>query len=121
MNARKVIIDCDPGIDDALALMLALSSPELDVLGITITSGNVSADKGAKNALKILKWMDRTDIPVYLGERLPLVRDYVNAEDTHGEDGLGESGYDVLSVISLIPFIMPLRHRNPFPSLLWDP
>lgn len=100
MNARKVIIDCDPGIDDALALMLALSSPELDVLGITITSGNVSADKGAKNALKILKWMDRTDIPVYLGERLPLVRDYVNAEDTHGEDGLGESGYDVPAELS---------------------
>ena len=94
MNAKKVIIDCDPGIDDALALMLALSSPELDVLGITIVSGNVSADKGVNNALKILKWMNRTDIPVYLGERLPLVREYVNAEDTHGEDGLGESGHE---------------------------
>lgn len=94
MNAKKVIIDCDPGIDDALALMLALSSPELDVLGITVVSGNVSADKGARNALTVLKWMNRTDIPVYVGERLPLVRDYVNAEDTHGEDGLGESGYD---------------------------
>ncbi len=56
MNAKKVIIDCDPGIDDALALMLALSSPELDVffLGITIVSGNVSADKGVNNALKFL-------------------------------------------------------------------
>lgn len=100
MNARKVIIDCDPGIDDALALMLALSSPELDVLGITIVSGNVSADKGAKNALKVLNWMGRTDIPVYLGERLPLVRDYVNAEDTHGEDGLGDSGYETPDNVS---------------------
>ncbi len=95
MNARNVIIDCDPGIDDALALMLALSSPELNVLGITIVCGNVSTDKGAKNALKILDWMDRTDIPVYLGETAPLYRDYVDAEDTHGTDGLGESGYTV--------------------------
>lgn len=57
MNAtlrKKVIIDCDPGIDDSLALMLALASPELDVLGITTVAGNVPSDLGAKNALKIL-------------------------------------------------------------------
>ena len=97
MNAKKVIIQCDPGIDDALALMLALSSPELEILGITIVCGNVPASQGAKNALKILEWMGRTDIPVYLGEESPLVRNYVDASDTHGMDGLGESGYpDVL-------------------------
>lgn len=93
MNARKVIIDCDPGIDDALALMLALSSPELDVLGITVVSGNVPVEKGAENALRVLDWMNRKDIPVYLGEKVPLVRNYVDAMDTHGEDGLGESCY----------------------------
>lgn len=57
MNAtlrKKVIIDCDPGIDDSLALMLALASPELEVLGITTVAGNVPSDLGAKNALKIL-------------------------------------------------------------------
>ncbi|MCI5650066.1 MAG: nucleoside hydrolase [Fusicatenibacter sp.] len=98
MNARKVIIDCDPGIDDALALMLALSSPELEILGITIVCGNVPTSQGAKNALKILEWMGQTNIPVYSGEETPLVRDYVDASDTHGMDGLGESGYaDVLS------------------------
>ena len=89
MNAKKVIIDCDPGIDDTLALMLALSSPELDVLGITVISGNVPVEKGAENALKVLDWMNRKDIPVYLGEPLPLVRNYVDAMDTHGDDGTG--------------------------------
>lgn len=92
MNAKKVIIDCDPGIDDALALMLALSLPELRVLGITAVCGNVPAEKGAQNACKVLEWMDRTDIPVYIGEEKPLVRGYVDAMDTHGRDGLGESG-----------------------------
>lgn len=90
MNAkRKVIIDCDPGIDDALALMLALSSPELEILGITVVSGNVPAAMGAENALKVLDWMHRPDIPVYLGEERPLIRPYVDAADTHGENGLG--------------------------------
>lgn len=99
MNAKKVIIDCDPGIDDTLALMLALSSPELDVLGITVVSGNVPVEKGAKNALKVLDWMNRKDIPVYLGEPLPLVRNYVDAMDTHGDDGLGESNYPTITDI----------------------
>lgn len=100
MNAKKVIIDCDPGIDDALALMLALSSPELDILGITVVSGNVPVEKGAKNALKVLDWMNRKDIPVYLGEQVPLIRNYVDAMDTHGEDGLGESFYPDITDIS---------------------
>ena len=99
MNAKKVIIDCDPGIDDTLALMLALSSPELDVLGITVVSGNVPVEKGAENALKVLDWMNHKDIPVYLGEPLPLIRNYVDAMDTHGEDGLGESYYPTITDI----------------------
>lgn len=90
---RKIIIDCDPGIDDALALMLALSSPELDILGITTVSGNVPAKMGADNALKVLKQMNRLDVPVYCGAEVPLKRDYVDAKDTHGEDGLGETNY----------------------------
>lgn len=93
MNAKKVIIDCDPGIDDSLALMLAVNLSELDIVGITVVCGNVPACKGAENALKVLEWMERMDIPVYLGEESPLVRDYVDAMDTHGRDGLGESNY----------------------------
>ena len=88
---RKIIIDCDPGIDDSLALMLALSSPELDIMGITTVSGNVPADMGARNARKVLKHMGRMDIPVYIGEQVPLKCPYTDAMDTHGQDGMGES------------------------------
>lgn len=90
---RKVIIDCDPGIDDALALILAINSPELDILGITIVSGNVNGKKGEENAKKVLKLMNREDIKIYIGEEIPLVRELITAEDTHGSDGLGESEY----------------------------
>jgi purine nucleosidase len=91
MSKKKVIIDCDPGIDDSLAIILALKSEELEVKGITIVSGNVHGKKGAENALKILKELDRLDIPVYLGECNPIERELITAEDTHGSDGLGES------------------------------
>lgn len=87
----KVIIDCDPGIDDALALLLALASPELDVAGITTVSGNVPADMGARNAKKVLRQADREDVPIYIGEMVPLGGTYADAMDTHGSDGLGES------------------------------
>ena len=87
---KKVIIDCDPGIDDSLALILALKSPELDVVGITICAGNVPVELGGVNAYKVLKLMDRVDIPIYLGDNKPLKRELVTAQDTHGEDGLGE-------------------------------
>lgn len=94
MEKRKVIIDCDPGIDDSLAILLALNSPELEVLGLTICSGNVPASLGAKNALKALQMCQRLDIPVYIGEELPLERELVTAQDTHGEDGVGENFYE---------------------------
>ena len=91
MEKTKVIIDCDPGIDDSLAIMLALKSPEIEVIGITIVCGNSPVEMGAGNAKKVLKQMNRLDVPVYIGESKPLKREYVNALDTHGEDGLGES------------------------------
>lgn len=88
---EKVIIDCDPGIDDSLALMLAAASPELEILGITTVSGNVPARMGAENARKVLKQVNRLDIPIYVGEEVPLKAAYVDAMDTHGRDGMGES------------------------------
>ena len=94
MEKRKVIIDCDPGIDDSLAVLLALHSDELAVSGLTITSGNVPARMGAKNALKTLQIANRLDIPVYVGEEFPLQRKLITAQDTHGEDGIGENFYD---------------------------
>lgn len=86
---RKVIIDCDPGIDDALALMLACASDDLDVLGITIVAGNIPAKQCAENALRILKLMGRLDIPVFLGAESPLKRQSVTASEVHSNDGLG--------------------------------
>lgn len=86
---RKVIIDCDPGIDDSLALMLACASDELEILGVTITAGNVETRRGAQNALDILNLMGRNDIPVYLGAERPLKREPVFAYDTHGDNGIG--------------------------------
>ena len=91
MEKRKVIIDCDPGIDDSLAIMLALKSKEIEVIGITIVCGNSPVEMGFENAKKVLKQVGRLDVPVFVGESKPIKRDYVNALDTHGEDGLGES------------------------------
>ena len=88
---EKVIIDCDPGIDDSLAIMLALNSPEIEVVGITIVAGNSPVEMGFNNAKKVLSFLNRLDVPVYAGASKPRVREYVNALDTHGEDGLGES------------------------------
>ncbi|MBE5828022.1 MAG: nucleoside hydrolase [Butyrivibrio sp.] len=88
---EKIIIDCDPGIDDSLAIMLALNSPEVEVVGITIVAGNSPSELGFKNTKRVLKFLGRLDIPVYVGADRPRVREYVNALDTHGEDGLGES------------------------------
>ena len=117
MNAKKVIIDCDPGIDDALALMLAAASPEFDLLGITTVSGNVPASMGAKNAVKILAMAGRPDLPVYVGEEQPLVRNYVDARDTHGSDGLGESYFPDVPEISPLPgavsFLIRTLTENP--------
>lgn len=93
----RIVIDCDPGIDDSLALMLALASPELNIAGITTVSGNVPVDMGTENAAKVLNWMERTDIPIYKGEAVPLKRKYIDAMDTHGRDGMGESFYPEVS------------------------
>jgi inosine-uridine nucleoside N-ribohydrolase len=88
----KVVLDMDPGIDDALAIMLAVHSPELEILGITTVSGNVHVDKTSQNALRILELLGAHDIPVYRGAAQPLARDLVTAEWVHGEDGLGDAG-----------------------------
>ena len=83
--------NCDPGIDDSLAIMLALKSKEIEVISITIVCGNSPVEMGFENAKKVLKQVGRLDVPVFVGESKPIKRDYVNALDTHGEDGLGES------------------------------
>jgi inosine-uridine nucleoside N-ribohydrolase len=84
----KVLFDTDPGHDDAIALLLALASPELEVLGVTSVSGNQTLEKTTANALKILEFVDRTDIPVHVGAARPIVREQWAAAHVHGETGL---------------------------------
>lgn len=86
--ARKIIIDTDPGQDDAVAILLALASPELEVLGIVAVAGNVPLALTAANALKIAQLAGRADVPVFAGAVRPLVRPLVTAEHVHGRTGL---------------------------------
>jgi pyrimidine-specific ribonucleoside hydrolase len=86
--AKKIIFDTDPGTDDALALMLALNSPELDVLAITVVPGNVTAAMGLENALRMVSLANRCDIPVARGAQHPLFQKLITAEFWHGKNGL---------------------------------
>lgn len=91
---QKLIIDTDPGIDDALALLLALSAKsELEVEAITTVNGNVGVDQVTKNVFRILDVAGRSDIPVYKGNGKPLMRENDNCEEFHGDDGLGNLGF----------------------------
>lgn len=85
---RKIIIDTDPGQDDALAILLALASPELDVLGITAVAGNVPLKLTQTNARKICELAGRPDVKVFAGADRPLMRALVTAENVHGKTGL---------------------------------
>lgn len=87
---RKVIIDTDPGTDDAIAILLALNSPELDVRGITVVPGNVTAEQGLKNALTLVSLANRCDIPVAGGAQHPLFQKTITAEFWHGANGLAD-------------------------------
>jgi inosine-uridine nucleoside N-ribohydrolase len=84
----KVIFDTDPGHDDAVALLLALASPELELLGVTTVAGNQTLEKTTVNALKILEFVGREDVPVHVGCERPLVREQWAAAYVHGESGL---------------------------------
>lgn len=89
MTARKIIIDTDPGQDDAVAILLALASPdEIEVLGITAVAGNVPLELTAKNARIVCELAGRTDIPVHAGCDRPLKRPLITAEHVHGKTGL---------------------------------
>jgi inosine-uridine nucleoside N-ribohydrolase len=86
--AVPVLIDCDPGHDDAIAILLALASPELDVLGITTVSGNQTLEKTTANAIRVLDLIGRDDVEVAAGAERPLVRERWVAAHVHGESGL---------------------------------
>jgi inosine-uridine nucleoside N-ribohydrolase len=88
VSPKPVILDVDPGHDDAVALMLACGHPDLDLLAVTTVAGNVSLKKTTHNALRVLSLVGRTDVPVSAGASEPLARPLHTAEDIHGKSGL---------------------------------
>ena len=83
-TATPIILDCDPGHDDAIALLLALASPELELLGVTTVHGNQTLEKTTANALRVLELAGRADLPVAAGADRPLVREPHVAAHVHG-------------------------------------
>jgi inosine-uridine nucleoside N-ribohydrolase len=113
MRSYKVILDVDPGIDDAIAIIIALQSVDIEVLAITTVNGNTGSRAGALNTLKLLHALGRTDIPVLQGATKPLIkRRTVRQEHFHGKGGLGRLQLEVpknkkiLSKIQLSDFIV---------------
>ena len=90
VKRQSLIIDCDPGVDDAVALMLALTAPTLDVLAITAVGGNVPLSATGRNARLLAQVAGRADVPVHAGAERPLVREPAGAGEFHGAEGLGD-------------------------------
>jgi len=126
VTARPIIIDCDPGQDDAVALLLAMSSPdELDLLGITTVAGNVPLALTERNARMMCDLADREDVPVFAGCAEPLVRAAITAEYIHGETGI--DGMDVfdpvtpLQGVHAVDFIIDSLIENDTPKITLVP
>ncbi|MBI4493886.1 MAG: nucleoside hydrolase [Chloroflexi bacterium] len=88
----RIVVDTDPGVDDALALILALRSPRAQVMGIGTVAGNVEVESATENALKVLRLLGRAEVPVAQGCAAPLVEPFHGAHGVHGRDGLGDCG-----------------------------
>jgi purine nucleosidase len=86
----KILLDCDPGLDDALALLLAHGDPMIELVGVTTVGGNVTLANTTKNALELREYLGFSGVPVAAGAAGPLVRDAKNAAQVHGETGLGD-------------------------------
>jgi purine nucleosidase len=89
MTPLRVVLDTDPGIDDALAMLLAVASPEVDLACVTVTGGNCPLEAGVRNARNVLALAGRSDVPACAGVALPLIRPPFTALETHGDTGLG--------------------------------
>ncbi len=100
MAPRPIIIDSDPGQDDAIAILLALASPELEVLGITAVAGNVPLELTQANARRICELAGRPEMKVFAGCARPMVRPLATAEAVHGKTGL--DGCDLLAPTSAL-------------------
>jgi purine nucleosidase len=114
--SKKVIIDTDPGIDDTLALLLALHSPELDVVGVTTAAGNVGLERTTQNALNVLDFCNK-NIPVYKGAERPLIKPVYQSDTTHGQDGMGNihlpDSLRTSEVLSAVDYLIEMGRRHP--------
>ena len=123
MQKKKIIIDCDPGYDDAVAILLAAGNPLIDVLAITTVAGNQTLEKVTRNALRIAKLAHLDHVPIAAGAARPLLRDQiVVAANIHGESGLERPCPK--RTIALIPVTLPSSLSTPsWPNrkkaLLW--
>ena len=93
---KKIILDCDPGHDDAVAIMMASANENIEILGITCVAGNATLDNTSLNALKICSFISKKNIPVYSGADRPLKLDLVTAEHVHGKSGLDTDGEEII-------------------------
>lgn len=115
--AQRIILDTDPGIDDALAILLLAASPEISLEAITVTHGNTDVDKCLKNALKLVELAGIAGVPVARGASEPLVKELTVAEETHGDGGLGYAVLPNASVnaspLTAVQTIIELVHKYP--------
>ena len=89
---KKIILDCDPGHDDAVAIMLAAANDDIEILGITCVGGNTTLENAKNNALKICTLIGKTNIPIYAGSDKPIKFDLITAAHVHGKSGLDIDG-----------------------------
>lgn len=97
MKNHNIILDCDPGHDDAIAIVLASQASNINLLGITVSAGNQTLEKTGRNALNLVQYLNQ-DIPVCLGVSEPLIRPQQIADDIHGESGLDGFEFDPLTI-----------------------
>ena len=122
---KKIILDCDPGHDDAVAIMLAAAHDDIDILGITCVAGNATLTNTQNNALKICSLIGRYEIPIFAGSYKPLKYDLVTAAHVHGKSGLDNDGEEIhinenLSIhkMSAVDFIINSCHSQNEPIYL---
>ena len=97
MQKEKIILDCDPGHDDAVAIMLAAINPKIELLGITVVAGNQKLEKTVNNALKVCNHLN-LNVPVYSGMSRPMIREQLIADDIHGKTGLDGPKFEELKI-----------------------
>ena len=122
---KKIILDCDPGHDDAVAIMLATAHDDIEILGITCVAGNATLDNTKKNALKVCSLIGATNIPIFAGAEQPLHYELVTAEHVHGKSGLDTDGQTInilegynIEEMHAVDFIINTCHRESEPIYL---